>query len=113
MKILIVDDEYYIQMIIQKILSRKGINSISCNNGKEALKILSEDNSIDMIFLDISLPDFNGLDLIEKFKNINKNIKIILMSGYQKENIDGIEKYNFDYFIFKPDLTNEINNIIK
>ncbi|MCX8059453.1 MAG: response regulator [Spirochaetes bacterium] len=113
MKALIVDDEPYIQLIIKKILSRKGIDSIICNNGKETSEILKSSNKFEYIFLDISLPDINGLDLIESIKKFLPDSKIILMSGYHKENIENINNYSFDYFIFKPELTEVINSIIK
>ena len=112
-KILIIDDEKFIQTILKKILLRKGIDCDIFENGKDALKYFKSNPSFDLILLDISLPDINGLDLIDNFREINKSIKIVVMSGYQKQSIDNIDNYKFDDFIFKPELTESINKILE
>ena len=81
--ILIADDESYQRLGMKKILSelRPEYNIYNAKDGQEALTIL-KDQDIDIAFIDVRMPHIDGLDLIEKFNQLHKNTKFIIVSAY-------------------------------
>jgi len=98
-KCIIVDDEPIAIDILVNHLSR--INSIevvaTCKSAMEAFGILNN-NKIDLIFLDINMPEISGLSFA---KNINKNIKIIFTTAYREYAVEGFDLQATDYLL-KP-----------
>ncbi|RLD63660.1 MAG: hypothetical protein DRJ01_03145 [Bacteroidetes bacterium] len=117
-KILVVDDSSTNTFLLESFLKGKGYNIITTQSGEEALSILKKEK-IDLLLLDIMMPEISGFDIleeIEKDKNL-KDIKIILISVLEREKrIDEIlENKNIDY-VQKPiilnDLIFKINNFL-
>ena len=80
-KILIVDDELSICEILKKILTGNDYQVFDVHTGKEALTIF-EENTFDLVLLDLSLPNSNGIDIAREMLKHNPMIPIILISGY-------------------------------
>jgi PAS domain S-box-containing protein len=81
--ILLVDDEELILKIGQDMLERLGYQVITVPNGKGALEIYRRDQSnIDMVILDMIMPDMSGEETYNRLKRINPSIKTLLSSGY-------------------------------
>jgi DNA-binding LytR/AlgR family response regulator len=91
MKCIVIDDEEIARVIIEKLISNnKNLNLVtSFNNPIEALKYLNQ-NSVDLIFLDIHMPDFSGFDLLQTLKNPPK---VILTSSHSNFAVEAFE-YN-------------------
>ena len=81
--ILIVDDENDILEIIAEYAKQEGYTTILARNGESALKSF-EKNSIDLIILDIMLPDLNGYEVAERIRKI-ENLPIIMLSAKSQE----------------------------
>jgi two-component system OmpR family response regulator len=64
MRILIIDDSFEITDLLVKVLTTVGHEVTSSDNGKEGLAMIKE-GKFDLIFLDIAMPDFSGLDVID------------------------------------------------
>jgi two-component system, OmpR family, response regulator len=64
MRILIIDDSHEIVELLVKVLTTVGHDVVSSYSGREGLKMV-QDGGFDLIFLDIAMPDFSGLDVIE------------------------------------------------
>ncbi len=79
-RVLVVDDENLVCWSLAKMLKRIGHSTEIANTGADA-RIKLESFSPDLIILDASLPDINGLQLLEEFKNRNKNIPIIILTS--------------------------------
>lgn len=96
---LIVDDEVIAQEIIATHLSKiPNIKSVaSCNNAIEAFSYL-RNNTVDLIFLDINMPEVSGISFA---KSINKDIKIIFTTAYRDYAVEGFELQAVDYLL-KP-----------
>ena len=96
---LIVDDEAIARDIIATHLSK--INSItivaSCSHAMEAFNVINSQN-IDLVFLDINMPDISGISFA---KSINKDIKIIFTTAYRDYAVEGFELQAVDYLL-KP-----------
>nr|WP_321450347.1 LytTR family DNA-binding domain-containing protein [uncultured Carboxylicivirga sp.] len=96
---LIVDDEITAREVLENHLSKiDNIHLIaSCKNALEAFQWLAK-KSIDLIFLDINMPEISGLDFA---KTINRNCKIIFTTAYREYAIDGFDLRAVDYLL-KP-----------
>lgn len=96
---LIVDDEAIARDVIATHLSKiSNINIVaSCNNALEAFNVISN-NTIDLVFLDINMPEISGISFA---KSINKNIKIIFTTAYREYAVEGFELQAVDYLL-KP-----------
>jgi DNA-binding LytR/AlgR family response regulator len=94
MKCIIVDDEKMARVIIQTLAKEiKDLNIVKdFSNAIEAIKFLNE-NNVDLIFLDIHMPDFNGLDFIKSLKNPPKIILTTSDSEF------AIEAFEYDFII--------------
>jgi len=81
--ILLVDDEEMILEIGKDLLEKLGYQVITAPNGKKALEIYKRDqNKIDMVILDMIMPDMGGGETYNQLKEINPSIKTLLSSGY-------------------------------
>jgi PAS domain S-box-containing protein len=102
--VLLVDDEDLIIDVGQPMLEKMGYNVLIAGSGKEAVEIYQKnEQKIDMVILDLIMPDLSGGDTYDKLKEINPEIKVMLSSGYS---IDGqtneILKRGCMGFIQKP-----------
>jgi PAS domain S-box-containing protein len=102
--ILIVEDEEQVLKYLENILNNYGYNYFSASSGEEALKIFrQEKHRIDLLLSDVIMTGINGVELADKLKKQEKNLKIILSSGYSDKKVvpDDIREKGFK-FIQKP-----------
>ena len=110
--ILVVDDEYGVRQSFYMVLSDE-YNVFLAESGEEAIDIFSN-NSIDLILLDIILPNINGLELLKQFKEIDINTEVIMVSAVKEiETAVKAMKYGAYDYIVKPFVVEEIKNLIK
>nr|WP_320167230.1 sigma-54 dependent transcriptional regulator [uncultured Methylophaga sp.] len=79
--ILVVDDEPDIRELIKDILEDENYHVRIAADGQEAQQIFSEEQP-DLILLDIWMPDIDGISLLKEFKQQNKSVTIVMMSGH-------------------------------
>ena len=98
-KTLIVDDEPHAVEIIQKYISDFSQVELigTCNNAVHAFQLL-QDQSVDLIFLDIKMPGLLGTDLVRSLKSPPK---VIFTTAYQDYALDGFDLNAVDYLL-KP-----------
>lgn len=96
---IVVDDEPVAREILEQHLSKiEGVNLLAlCKNALEAFNMINA-KTIDLIFLDINMPEISGLSFA---KSINRNIKIIFTTAYREYAIDGFDLQAVDYLL-KP-----------
>ncbi len=82
MNILGIDDNEDILKLLDTVLVSKGHNFTQASNGKDGVKLIEEQN-FDAVLLDLAMPEFSGLDVIESLKKSNnlKEQKIILFTA--------------------------------
>ncbi|MBW1753218.1 MAG: response regulator [Deltaproteobacteria bacterium] len=86
--ILFIDDEDMILDTGEKMLRILGYNVLTARGGKEGLKIYkSYREKIDLVILDMVMPDMNGEEVYSRLKDINQNVKILIASGYGPEGL--------------------------
>ena len=113
--ILLVDDESIIIDTGRQMLEFLGYNVLTATGGKEAVKLYKEySDKIDMLLLDMVMPDMNGGDTYDRIKEINPQVRTLLSSGYS---IDGeakvILKRGCNGFIQKPFSINKLSSSIR
>ena len=98
-KCLIVDDEVLAQDVIEKYIQSMPMLELSgkCNNAIEAIAHLHE-HPIDLLFLDINMPEISGLDML---KTLQKSPKVILTTAYSEFALESYEYGVVDYLL-KP-----------
>ena len=79
-KILIIDDEPHILLMLKKMLERAGYEVDLASNGKEGLHLFQSKPS-DLVITDIIMPEKEGLETIREMRRIQSGLKIIAMSG--------------------------------
>ena len=102
--ILLIDDEEMVIDISEMMLKRLGYKVLKAHNGYEGLQLFEENKSkIDLIISDLEMPKMSGNELINKLREIDPQIKVVLSSGAL---IDADEKNvmnkGFNGFIKKP-----------
>jgi two-component system LytT family response regulator len=105
MNILIVDDEKLALARLKRLLNDEGVTQITeCDNPIEAIKEVSK-NRFDVAFLDISMPNINGLDLASTILDLNPEIFIIFQTAYEEYALEAFKNGGMDYLL-KP-ISNE------
>jgi two-component system OmpR family response regulator len=100
MNMLIVDDESEICLLLQAILMRKGVTSVSAHTLAEARTRLRS-NRFDGVFLDVNLPDGRGYDLIPDLRRHHPAIRVIAISAMDDERARALDA-GADLFLSKP-----------
>jgi DNA-binding NtrC family response regulator len=110
--ILFVDDEIRLLRALSLSFRKKGYQITIAANGQEARKKIQE-NNVDVIFLDLNLPDSNGLELLEEFSSLYPQKVFIIMTAYGEVNsaVSAMKTGAFDYIV-KPAKLDEIDLII-
>jgi two-component system, NtrC family, nitrogen regulation response regulator NtrX len=80
-KILVVDDEILIVKTLSEILQDEGHIVFSSGNGKDALAFVTK-NAVDLIFLDVWLPDIDGIEVLDRINQAHPGIAVIMISGH-------------------------------
>ncbi len=103
-KILFVDDEDMIINETSELLETLGYSVLVATSGKEAIKIYQENNQkIDLVILDIIMPEMGGGEVYDNLKRINPQIKVLLSSGYSLDSsAANILERGCNGFIQKP-----------
>jgi DNA-binding response OmpR family regulator len=86
-KILIIDDEPHILLMLKKMLERVGYEIEIATSGIEGIKLFKESGS-DLVITDIIMPEKEGLETIREMRRIKSDLKIIAMSGGGKVSAD-------------------------
>jgi two-component system response regulator (stage 0 sporulation protein F) len=80
-KVLIVDDQNGIRVLLMEVFGSEGYNTFQASNGKLALEIVKND-APDLVLLDMKIPGMDGLEILKHVKAIDRNIKVIMMTAY-------------------------------
>lgn len=106
-KILIVDDAAFMRMMIKDILEKNGFQVVGeANNGIKAVELYKKERP-DVVTMDITMPDMDGIDAVKEIKAFDPAAKIIMCSamGQQTMVMDAIKAGARDFIVkpFQPD----------
>lgn len=101
--ILIAEDDNINFLLIEKILQLKNHNIIRAKNGLEAVEICRTNTKVDLVLMDIKMPEMNGYEAIEVIKNRRPELPIIAQTAYSSvEEQEKIKTAGFTNYITKP-----------
>jgi diguanylate cyclase (GGDEF)-like protein len=83
-KILVVDDDEPMRKLIVSLLSPRGHQCVTANNGREALDKIME-TKFDALITDIAMPEMDGITLTKELSKHYQNIPVMVMTGYTEE----------------------------
>lgn len=101
-KILVVDDEIPVRMMLRKFLEDKGYDVLEASGGGDALEAYNQDRP-DVVLLDIRMPGKDGLETLHELKALDPAANVIMVTAVHEEDIGrkAMEEGAFDY-ITKP-----------
>lgn len=113
--ILLVDDEEMVLNLGTAIVKMLGYDVLEAKNGGEAVEIYRENkDTVDMVILDMAMPDMNGGEAYDRMKEIDPEVKVLLTSGYGIEGqATEIMKQGCNGFIQKPFSIDNLSGKIK
>ena len=81
MEIMIVDDEPQVAEVLARSLSRQGHATTVAHSGEEALDLLRA-GQFDAMFLDVSMPGMNGLDVMAEVQRLRPSLAVVVITGH-------------------------------
>ena len=112
-RILVVDDEAIIRENLHRILTEEGYDVSTEASGQEGLDFM-EANDVDIVLLDLNLPDIHGLDVLKQAKTLDPDLLVIIITGYAsiKSAVKALKMGAYDY-IKKPFKADAIKLILR
>lgn len=80
-KILIVDDQFGIRILLNEVFQKEGYQTFQAANGIQALEIVTKHDP-DLVLLDMKIPGMDGIEILKRMKVIDQNIRVIIMTAY-------------------------------
>jgi DNA-binding NtrC family response regulator len=101
--VLLVDDEVPFIETMTKRLEKRGLTVTAAFSGTEALKTLEEDASIEVVILDVKMPQMDGIEALKRIKAEYPLVEVIMLTGHAtvETGIEGMKLGAFDY-LMKP-----------
>ena len=111
-KILVVDDEEEICALTRSFLVKRGYAVFTANNIAGAVDLVKKEGP-KLVLLDVRLGDESGMDALQKIKEIDKNIKVIMVTALgDEESIRQAKSLGADDYITKPFTAAYLNDLI-
>lgn len=115
-KVLIVDDEKYVISLIEKLIDWEKLRMKVVGSAGDGMKgvELVEELKPDILIADVKMPGFDGISLVKRVREIDRDIKFIIISGHKKfEYAKSVMKYNVEDYILKPIDKEELEGILQ
>ncbi len=103
--VLIIDDEKAIRKSLREILEYESYKVEEADSGQAGLKLIKE-NAFDIVLLDIKMPHMDGMEVLEKLREMEEDLPVIMISGHGNEEtaVEAVKKGAFDFISKPPDL---------
>jgi two-component system, cell cycle sensor histidine kinase and response regulator CckA len=99
--VLLAEDEPSVREAARRLLHRAGIRVITACNGVEALKVLQDGESVDVLMTDVTMPVMGGVELIKRASGIRPEMRVIVISGHPDTADGNLHKLG-DVLLEKP-----------
>ncbi|WP_347549162.1 response regulator [Pseudalkalibacillus hwajinpoensis] len=80
-KILIVDDQYGIRVLLSELFKKEGYQALQAANGMTAIEIVRKE-SPDLVLLDLKMPGMDGIEVFKSLKEFDEKVQVIFMTAY-------------------------------
>ena len=115
-KILIVDDQKGIRLLLNEVFSREGYKVFQAANGVEALNIV-DSNEINCVMLDMKIPGMNGIEILKRIREKKHQMPVIMMTAFEEEEIlSEASQLGMTKYFRKPfnilDVRDEVNALL-
>ena len=112
--ILVAEDDNINFLLIENILKSYNFKIIRAKDGVEAVQFCKTNQEIDLVLMDIKMPNLDGYEAFTEIRKINPTIPIIAQTSYSfEEELDKIKKLGFNNFISKPIQKQKLLELIK
>lgn len=112
--ILVAEDDNINFLLIENILKKYNFKIIRAVDGKEAIEFCKNNQEIDLVLMDIKMPNINGYEAFAEIRKFNKHLPIIAQTSYSfEEELNKIKKLGFNDFISKPIQKQKLFEVIK
>ena len=113
-RVLVVDDEANMCIVLKMNLEKDGFSVTTANNGEEAINLLEDNHIFDLIISDLRMPGIGGMEILEYLKKNNKKIPIIFITAYGsiETAVEAMKMGAYD-FITKPFNRNVIRHTVR
>jgi two-component system chemotaxis response regulator CheY len=112
--ILVCDDSLLVRKKMRDCLSECGdFNIVEASNGQSSVELFKQNNP-DLVFLDIVMPDKNGIEALQEMMAVKKNVKVVMLSSSgTKTHLKEAMEAGASDFIQKPWEKSQIEHIVK
>lgn len=111
-KILIIDDEEYILDMLEELLEDQGHNITTSSSTKNGLELFKNSN-FDIVITDLGMPDMSGWEVAERVKKMNRNVSVILLTGWALNlEAEKIRDNGVDFTLQKPFSEDDLYSLI-
>jgi len=85
--VLLVDDEEFVRGVGKEMLQELGFNTITANDGREAVDIFKQTDDISFVILDLTMPEMDGEQCFLELRQLQPDVKVIISSGYNEHEV--------------------------
>ena len=112
-RILLVDDDKNIRILVTELLSTMGYTILEAKDGREAMKLV-DIGPIDLVMTDLKMPGMDGIELTRAIRRIKPNLPIIVYSAYRFIDTGPVAlKAGANEYITKPFLQAKIKQVVE
>ncbi len=113
--VLIIDDEDALRLSLTSLLRKYGYTVFEARDGTTALDIFASHSAkIDVVLLDLTLPNMSGAEILLRLRQIRPNIKIVLSTAYGRDRaLRDVNDQNFVYYLRKPYEISELTTLLR
>ncbi|WP_163114765.1 response regulator [Bacillus safensis] len=112
-KILIVDDQYGIRILLNEVFHKEGYQTFQAANGLQALDIV-KNHRPNLVLLDMKIPGMDGIEILKRMKLIDEDIRVIIMTAYgELDMIQESKELGALTYFAKPFDIDEIRDAVK
>jgi PAS domain S-box-containing protein len=116
-RILVVDDDEDVMEAASAMLTTRGYSVLCARNGEEAIRILKSGQEVELLFCDIVMPNgMNGVELAREARRLNRDIRVLLTSGYAEDVLERHQAADEFPIINKPygllDLARRLRSVL-
>jgi len=117
MKVLIIEDETAFRQVLESQMVKEGIETVGVGLGQEGIRHL-EESSFDLVVTDLRLPDIDGIQVIERVREIGHDIPVLLMTAHASlaTAVAALQRGAADYLVKPlrvPDLIRRVRQLLE